>query len=129
MNELRTVATTKNDTLPLRCPEGQQVVVGAAADPLFLVLADAAEAAQDLLREKRTKWYAIKYHWFRTQLEPNGVELKKIDTKIQKGDLFTKPFKRDRFEELRKLVLGSHHVMRRKRSAPGRRLAATQGIS
>ena len=66
MNELRTVATTKNDTLPLRCPEGQQVVVGAAADPLYLVLADAAEAAQDLLREKRTKWHAIKYHWFRT---------------------------------------------------------------
>ena len=54
----------------------------------------------------RTKWYAIKYHWFRTQLEPNGIELMKIDTKIQKGDLFTKSFRRDRFEELRKLVQG-----------------------
>ena len=54
----------------------------------------------------RTKWYAVKYHWFRTMLAPNKVELRKIDTKIQKGDLFTKPFARLRFEELRKLVLG-----------------------
>ena len=54
----------------------------------------------------RTKWYAVKCHWFRTMLKPNNVELQKIDTKIQKGDLFTKPFTRARFEELRRLVLG-----------------------
>ena len=52
------------------------------------------------------KLYAIKYHWFQTQLEPNGIELMKIDTKIQKGDLFTKSFCHNHFEELRKLVQG-----------------------
>ena len=36
----------------------------------------------------------------------NHCLLKKIDTKIQKGDLFTKPFSRVRFQELRRLVLG-----------------------
>jgi hypothetical protein len=54
----------------------------------------------------RMKWYAVKYHWFRTQLEPNGVELVKINTAIQKGDLFTKGFARLRFEALRRLLLG-----------------------
>ena len=53
----------------------------------------------------RTKWYAVKYHWFRTQLAPNGVELVKIDTAVQKGDLFTKGFARLRFETLRRLLL------------------------
>jgi hypothetical protein len=54
----------------------------------------------------RTKWYGVKYHWFRTQLEPNGVELVKIDTEVQKGDLFTKGFGTRRFEKLRKLLQG-----------------------
>ena len=27
-----------------------------------------------------TEWYAMKYHWFQTQIEPNGVELVKILT-------------------------------------------------
>ena len=54
----------------------------------------------------RTKWYAVKYHWFRTQIEPNGVELVKISTEIQLGDFFTKALRRDRFEELRRLIQG-----------------------
>jgi hypothetical protein len=28
----------------------------------------------------RSKFYAIKYHWFRSHLKPNRVEIKKIDT-------------------------------------------------
>ena len=46
----------------------------------------------------RSKHYAIKYHWFREQIGPRNIELVKIDTKDQLGDLFTKgltaiPFK------------------------------------
>ena len=55
----------------------------------------------------RTKWYAVKYHWFRTQIEPNGVELVKVSTDIQKGDFFTKALRRHWFEEeLHKLIQG-----------------------
>jgi hypothetical protein len=54
----------------------------------------------------RTKWYAVKYHWFRSQLEPNGIELVKIDTAVQKGDIMTKGFLTKRFETLRKLLSG-----------------------
>ena len=49
----------------------------------------------------------IRYRLSRqTQLEPNGVELVKIDTEVQKGDLFTKGFGTRRFEKLRKLLQG-----------------------
>ena len=54
----------------------------------------------------RTKWHAVKYHWFRSQLGPNNVELVKVDTKAQKGDLFTKGFSKIRLETLRRLLLG-----------------------
>ena len=53
-----------------------------------------------------SKFYAIKLHWFKEQLEPNKIEIKKIGTKEQRGDLWTKPFGADKFERLRKLVCG-----------------------
>ena len=52
------------------------------------------------------KFYAIKLHWFREQLEPNDIEILKIDTEVQLADLWTKPFTKERFEQLRKLVCG-----------------------
>lgn len=57
----------------------------------------------------RSKHYAIKYHWFRSQLKPEGmnkVVIDKIDTKVQRADLFTKALPRSTFEDLRKLLLG-----------------------
>ena len=54
----------------------------------------------------RTKWYAVKYHWFRSQLGPNKVELVKIDTKSQKGDFYTKGLRREPFQHLRYLTQG-----------------------
>ena len=53
-----------------------------------------------------SKFYAIKLHWFKEQLEPHKIELHKIETDVQLADLWTKPFGRERFEELRKLVCG-----------------------
>jgi hypothetical protein len=47
-----------------------------------------------------SKHYAIKYHWFRKQIGPRNIELVKVDTKDQLGDIFTKglgpvPFRMD----------------------------------
>jgi hypothetical protein len=36
----------------------------------------------------RSKHYAVKYHWFRSHLKPNEVEVHKIDTNLQKADIF-----------------------------------------
>ncbi len=38
----------------------------------------------------RSKHYAIKYHWFREQIRPQNIELVKISSEDQLGDLFTK---------------------------------------
>ncbi|KAL7536309.1 hypothetical protein ACHAWF_005428, partial [Thalassiosira exigua] len=49
----------------------------------------------------RSKHYAVKYHWFRSELEPRGVVLTKIESKEQLGDIFTKGLGRIAFEYLR----------------------------
>jgi hypothetical protein len=56
----------------------------------------------------RSKHYAIKYHWFREKVEDkaNKIELVKIDTKNQLGDIFTKGLTKDSFEYLRRLLMG-----------------------
>ena len=56
----------------------------------------------------RSKHYAIKYHWFREKVSDpsNRIELVKIDTKNQLGDIFTKGLTRVTFEHLRFLLMG-----------------------
>ena len=38
----------------------------------------------------RSKYYTIKYHWFRTQLKPNGIVIQSISSASQLADMFTK---------------------------------------
>ena len=54
----------------------------------------------------RSKFYNSKVHWFCSFLKPNSIEVKKIETKEQMADLFTKPLPRETFAHLRKPLLG-----------------------
>jgi hypothetical protein len=36
----------------------------------------------------RTKHIAVKYHWFKAQVQPGEVEFRRIDTALQKADIF-----------------------------------------
>lgn len=54
----------------------------------------------------RSKFYAIKYHWFRSKLKPNKIKVSKIDTSKQKADIFTKPMRTDPFKSIRKILCG-----------------------
>ena len=57
----------------------------------------------------RSKFYDVKVHWFRSFLRPNepdGIEVKKIDTKSQLADIFTKPLLRETFVYLRQRLMG-----------------------
>ena len=56
----------------------------------------------------RSKHYAIKYHWFREFVSDpaNKVDLVKVDTKSQLGDIFTKGLPVPAFEHLRRLLMG-----------------------
>ncbi len=38
----------------------------------------------------RTKHITCKYHWFREHLVPGEIEVMRIDTKLQRADIFTK---------------------------------------
>ena len=53
-----------------------------------------------------SKYYAIKYLWFRTQLKPNGIVLKAIASSSQLADLFTKGLRRVIFEADRSKSMG-----------------------
>jgi hypothetical protein len=54
----------------------------------------------------RSKFYAIKHHWFRSWLKPQEIELEYIETKKQKADILTKSLGTADFEENRKLSCG-----------------------
>ncbi len=48
----------------------------------------------------QSKHYAIKTNWFREQIITLGIEVVKIDTKDQLGDVFTKSLPQVTFEHL-----------------------------
>jgi hypothetical protein len=54
-------------------------------------------------------YYAVKMHWFRSKLDPNGshpITIKKIDTQFQRADIFTKGLTKNKFRSIRKLLCG-----------------------
>ena len=54
----------------------------------------------------RSKHYGVKYHWFRSHLKPNNIEVLKIDTDDQQADIFTKGLRTQKFVANRKQLLG-----------------------
>jgi hypothetical protein len=54
----------------------------------------------------KSKWYGIKYHWFRSKLKPNSIDIVKIASVDQRADFLTKSLRREKFEANRKLTLG-----------------------
>jgi hypothetical protein len=54
----------------------------------------------------RSKWYGIKYHWFRSKLKPNSIDIIKIASADQRADFLTKSLRREKFEANRKLTIG-----------------------
>jgi hypothetical protein len=53
----------------------------------------------------RSKHYAIKYHWFREHIGPRLIQLVKIATDDQLGDLFTKGLTKLKFSRLQKKLM------------------------
>ena len=54
----------------------------------------------------RSKFYAIKHHWFRSWLKPKEIELQYIESKKQKADILTKSLGMADFEANRCLSCG-----------------------
>jgi hypothetical protein len=53
-----------------------------------------------------SKHCAVMYHWFREQIGPRRVEIVKIATEDQLGDIFTKGLDKISFKQLQKKLMG-----------------------
>lgn len=57
----------------------------------------------------RTKHIAVKYHFFKTHINKEGkdkISIEKIDTDLQKADIFTKGLTAEKHKAIRKLLMG-----------------------
>ena len=54
----------------------------------------------------RSKHIGVKYHFFREHVHAGTVNVEKIDTKVQKADIFTKGLTPESFERIRDLLMG-----------------------
>ena len=54
----------------------------------------------------QSKFFAIKYHWFRSKLDELGVQILGIRSNDQKADIFTKGLQKSSYQNIRKLLMG-----------------------
>jgi predicted RNA-binding protein len=54
----------------------------------------------------QSKFYAIKMHWFRSKLKPNNIVIVKVDTDLQKADIFTKGLRVVKFINSQNILCG-----------------------
>ena len=54
----------------------------------------------------RTKHLSLKWHHFRDQIKQGWLKVRKIDTKVNWADIFTKPLPKPHFEFLRDAMMG-----------------------
>jgi hypothetical protein len=54
----------------------------------------------------RSKFYALRLHWFRSWLKPREIDIVHISTKDQKADYLTKPLTSQLFQRCRILSMG-----------------------
>jgi hypothetical protein len=67
----------------------------------------AIATAKSVKMTPRTKHIGVKYHFFKSHIvEGSGIILDKIDSNIQKADIFTKGLAPQKFAEIRHLLCG-----------------------
>jgi hypothetical protein len=67
----------------------------------------AISTAKAVKMTPRTKHIAVKYFFFKSHIgEGTGIELVKVDTLLQKADIFTKGMAPEKFVTMRKLLCG-----------------------
>ena len=54
----------------------------------------------------QSKHFGVKYHWFREKLSELQIQIKRVDTALQKADIFTKGLAGNELRKKRKLLLG-----------------------
>ncbi len=124
MAEYYALSTAMRDVLPLRdLAKGVAKGMGISQDCLTDFKTTVWEDNNGALslanlepgqHTPRSRFYQARVHWFRQHItregegenKSDGIFVKKIDTKLQLADLFTKPLPKDLFVALRKLLIG-----------------------
>ena len=92
------------DTIPLITLTGELAVV------LPIIKEKDNNSCIELVKfprmRPRTKHIALKYHRFRSKVKEDLITVKRVDTKMQHGDLLTKALIEPQFKHLRKLIVG-----------------------
>jgi hypothetical protein len=89
--------------LLLHPPDTAQMHIKIHEDNVGALILDQLEPRRMI---PRSKHYAVKYHWFCEHLAPRKIQLVKIATNDQLGDLFTKGLDKVSFENLQKMLMG-----------------------
>jgi len=89
--------------------------IGIEKDQQFNIFCNLFEdnagalALAKLKQPRMTSWskhYAVKYHWFRSCLKPENIQVLKIELKQQLADIFTQGLAKPTFEYIRELLMG-----------------------
>ena len=54
----------------------------------------------------RNKHFGTEMHWFKDHLKEGQIEVHRVDTKLQRGDIFTKGLGETEFEPKREMIMG-----------------------
>ena len=67
-----------------------------------------------------SKFFNVKYHWFREKLVEHKIKIVKVQSDLQLADIFTKGFRSQKFAEMRKKLCGwiANTVCSSKRTVP-----------
>jgi hypothetical protein len=100
---LMTVTTSINNGLNFTATKFLQFKATVHEDNMGALRLAHLEPGQNT---PRSKFYALKLHWFRSWLKPKEIEIIHCSTKDQKADFLTKPLTRTSFEACRFLSMG-----------------------
>ena len=118
MAEYYGLSTAMKEVLPLRrlvVTIGKALDLPGMCESTFKCTAHEDNSAAEILANlpvgrvtPRSKFFDVKFHWFRQLLKEYAKEMSviRIDTKSQLGDAWTKPLPPEDFTRLRKLISG-----------------------
>jgi hypothetical protein len=114
--EYSTLSISMRDVLPIKMLSTEiSSIVGLTQEPIThfkTTLWEDNSGALKIARMEpgrmtpRSKWHGIKYHWFRSKLKSNSIDIIKIAIADQRAVFLTKSLQGEKFEPNRKLTLG-----------------------
>ncbi|KAL7556403.1 hypothetical protein ACA910_013045 [Epithemia clementina (nom. ined.)] len=115
-SEYTALSTAMRDVLPLRCLIDElatQLETKRERLTTLTIVWEDNDACRQLANSgdlpqvtPRNKHFATEMHWFRSHIKKGIIEVRRVDTKEQRGDIFTKGFPEAEFVPKREFLMG-----------------------